>query len=72
MSFEGIGCCSFYHDCPCQENTGLDGEQIEALKKGFDGFDKEQAGIISGTAMQMIFKMLGFNVQVRQALASIT
>ena len=47
-----------------QNNTGLDGEQIEALKKGFDGFDKEQVGIISSTAMQMIFKMMGVNVQV--------
>ena len=47
-----------------QESTGLDGEQLEALKKAFDGFDKEQSGIISGTAMQMIFKMMGVNVQV--------
>ena len=47
-----------------QETTGLDMEQIEALKKGFEGFDKEHSGIISGTAMQMIFKMMGVNVQV--------
>ena len=40
-------------------------EQIEALKKGFEGFDKENSGIISGTAMQMIFKMMGVNVQVQ-------
>ena len=40
-------------------------EQIEALKKGFEGFDKENSGIISGTAMQMIFKMMGVNVQVK-------
>ena len=49
-----------------QEATGLDQQQIEALKKGFEGFDKEQSGIISGTAMQMIFKMMGVNVQVRK------
>merc|ERR1712241_563236 len=48
------------------ENTGLDMEQIEALKKGFEGFDKENSGIISGTAMQMIFKMMGVNVQKTQ------
>ena len=48
-----------------QETTGLDMEQIEALKKGFEGFDKENSGIISGTAMQMIFKMMGVNVQVK-------
>ena len=48
-----------------QETTGLDMEQIEALKKGFEGFDKENSGIISGTAMQMIFKMMGVNVQVQ-------
>lgn len=51
---------------PDQDNTGLDIEQIEALKKAFDGFDKEQVGIISGTAMQMIFKMMGVNVQKQQ------
>jgi calmodulin len=44
----------------------LDFEQIEALKKGFEGFDKENSGIISGTAMQMIFKMMGVNVQKNQ------
>merc|ERR1712241_1557103 len=48
------------------ETTGLDMEQIEALKKGFEGFDKENSGIISGTAMQMIFKMMGVNVQKTQ------
>ena len=36
------------------------------MKKGFEGFDKEQSGIISGTAMQMIFKMMGVNVQVSE------
>ena len=51
-----------------QETTGLDMEQIEALKKGFEGFDKENSGIISGTAMQMIFKMMGVNVQVQYEL----
>merc|ERR1711934_9371 len=48
------------------ETTGLDMEQIEALKKGFEGFDKEHSGIISGTATQMIFKMMGVNVQKTQ------
>lgn len=45
------------------EVTGLDPEQIDALKNGFDGFDKEHAGVISTTATQMIFKMIGVNVQ---------
>jgi len=45
------------------ESTGLDPEQIDALKNGFDGFDKENAGTISATAMQMIFKMIGVTVQ---------
>ena len=49
-----------------QEATGLDHEQVDALRKGFDGFDKEQTGTISGTAIQMIFKMIGVNVQVRE------
>eukprot|EP00094_Tigriopus_californicus_P001802 TCALIF_01741-PA protein Name:"Similar to Troponin C, isoform 1 (Balanus nubilus)" AED:0.22 eAED:0.24 QI:0/0.33/0.5/1/1/1/4/0/279 len=49
-----------------EEVTGLALEQIEALKKAFEGFDKEQSGIISGTAMQMIFKMMGVNVQKNQ------
>lgn len=45
------------------EQTGLDVEQIDALKNGFDGCDKENTGIITGTAMQMIFKMIGISVQ---------
>ncbi len=49
-----------------QESTGLDQEQVEALKKGFEGFDKEQSGAISSTAIQMIFKMMGVNVQKQQ------
>jgi len=44
------------------ESTGLDSEQIEALKKGFDGFDKEGAGTISETNMQMILKSMGIKV----------
>lgn len=43
--------------------TGLDVEQIDALRNGFDGFDKEHTGVISATAMQMIFKMIGVTVQ---------
>jgi len=45
------------------EQTGLDVEQIDALKNGFDGFDKENTGIISGTGLQMILKMIGVSVQ---------
>ena len=56
--------CFFFSFSIEKELTGLDNEQIEALKKAFEGFDKEQSGIISGTAMQMIFKMMGVNVQV--------
>merc|ERR1712008_497337 len=41
------------------ENTGLDLEQVDSLKKGFDGFDKEGAGTISQTTMQMILKSMG-------------
>ena len=40
-------------------------EQVDALKNGYDGFDKENTGSISATAMQMIFKMIGVSVQVR-------
>jgi len=43
--------------------TGLDVEQIDALKNGFDGFDKDNTGLISATGMQMIFKMIGVSVQ---------
>jgi len=47
------------------EATGLDMEQIEALKKGFDGFDKgaeDGGGTISQTTMQMILKSMGVKV----------
>ena len=37
------------------ESTGLDLEQVDSLKKGFEGFDKEGAGTISQTTMQVIF-----------------
>jgi len=40
------------------ESTGLDKDQIDALKKGFEGFDKEGAGTISETNMQMILKSM--------------
>lgn len=45
------------------EMTGLDLGQLEALKHGFEGFDKEAAGFINATQMQMIFKMMGVQVQ---------
>ena len=35
------------------ESSGLDVEQIEGLKKGFEGFDKEGAGTITQTTMQV-------------------
>ena len=41
------------------ENTGLDMEQVEALKKGFDGFATDGDGTISTTNMQMILKSMG-------------
>ena len=44
--------------------TGLDMQQLEALKHGFEGFDKEGTGIINSTQSQMIFKMMGVQVQV--------
>jgi len=44
------------------EATGLDMEQVEALKKGFEGFDKEGSGSISQTTMQMILKSMGVKV----------
>ena len=47
-----------------QEETGLDIEQIDVLKNGFDGLDKENTGMISATGMQMIYKMIGLSVQV--------
>merc|ERR1712038_1265191 len=39
-------------------NTGLDHEQIDSLKKGFEGFDKEGSGTINQTTMQMILKSM--------------
>ena len=44
------------------ESTGLDIEQIDSLKKGFEGFDKEGGGSISQTSMQMILKSMGVKV----------
>merc|ERR1712168_1331114 len=41
------------------ESTGLDEDQVDSLKKGFEGFDKEAAGSISQTTMQMILKSMG-------------
>merc|ERR1712212_368238 len=41
------------------ESTGLDHDQIDSLKKGFDGFDKEGGGTITQTTMQMILKSMG-------------
>jgi Ca2+-binding EF-hand superfamily protein len=35
------------------ESTGLDLEQVDSLKKGFEGFDKEGAGTITQTTMQV-------------------
>jgi len=43
------------------EVTGLDPEQIDSLKKGFDGFDKE-GGTINQTTMMMILKSMGVDV----------
>merc|ERR1711915_659062 len=45
------------------EGTGLDYEQVESLKKGFDGFDKEGGGTINQTTMQMILKSMGVKVE---------
>ena len=42
----------------------MDIEQIDVLKNGFDGLDKENTGQISATGMQMIYKMIGLSVQV--------
>ena len=41
------------------EGAGLDFDQVEFLKKGFDGFDKDGSGTISQTTMQMILKSMG-------------
>merc|ERR1712025_1528634 len=43
------------------EMTGLDPEQVDSLKKGFDGFDKE-GGTINQTTMMMILKSMGVDV----------
>ena len=45
------------------ETTGLDYDQVDSLKKGFDGFDKEGAGTINQTNMQMILKGMGVKVE---------
>ena len=45
------------------ELTGLDLEQIDTLKKGFEGFDKEGSGFISQTSMQMILKSMGVKME---------
>ena len=45
------------------EATGLDVEQIDSLKKGFEGFDKEGGGTISQTSMQMILKGMGVKME---------
>ena len=42
-----------------KESTGLDHDQIDSLKKGFDGFDKDGSGTITQTTMQMILKSMG-------------
>eukprot|EP00092_Neocalanus_flemingeri_P020573 GFUD01022288.1.p1 GENE.GFUD01022288.1~~GFUD01022288.1.p1 ORF type:complete len:167 (-),score=67.91 GFUD01022288.1:202-702(-) len=44
------------------ESSGLDHEQVDSLKKGFDGFDKEGGGTITQTTMQMILKSMGVKV----------
>ena len=43
--------------------SGLDVDQIESLKKGFDGFDKDGGGAINQTSMQMILKSMGVKVE---------
>ena len=45
------------------DSSGLDVDQIESLKKGFDGFDKEEEGAINQTTMQMILKSMGVKVE---------
>ena len=42
-----------------KEASGLDQDQIDSLKIGFDGFDKEGGGSITQTTMQMILKSMG-------------
>ena len=41
------------------KSTGLDPDQIDSLKKIFDGFDKEGEGTINQTTIQMILKSMG-------------
>jgi len=41
------------------ESTGLNDDQVDSLKKGFEGFDTETSGTISQTTMQMILKSMG-------------
>ena len=41
------------------EYTGLEVDQVESLRKGFEGFDKEGTDSISETSMQMILKSMG-------------
>merc|ERR1712227_799381 len=41
--------------------TGVDPDQVDSLKKGFDGFDKE-GGTINQTTMMMILKSMGVDV----------
>merc|ERR1711981_1187619 len=44
------------------EATGLDSDQLDGLKKGFEGFDKDGSGVISQTSMQMILKSMSVKV----------
>merc|ERR1712212_115848 len=41
------------------ESTGLDHDQIDSLKKGFDGFAKEGGGTLTQPTMPMILKSMG-------------
>jgi len=43
------------------EVSGLDAEQVDSLKKGYDGFDKD-GGTINQTSMMMILKSMGVEV----------
>lgn len=45
------------------EATGLDVDQLEGLKKGFDGFDKEGNGTISQATIGMILRSLGVKTE---------
>merc|ERR1712032_1389575 len=53
------------------ESSGLDVEQIEGLKKGFDGFDKEGSGTIGQTSMQMVLKSMGDKVDMDNYCAEV-